>query len=306
MGRGAKSDSTFLEAAKRALGESAAKPDVSGIAGEKPPEKSNGASPLSGIITGRAFEPPRIMIVGTEGIGKSSFAAHAPRPIFVQTEDGLAQIGCDRFPKAERYEDVETALESVAGGKHEYETVVVDSVDWLERLIWRHVCERTNVQNIEKAGGGFAKGYTFALDEWTDVLRKLERCRARGMAVILVAHAKIERFEDPEAPAYDRYSPRLHKHAQALLTEWSDAVLFATRRMTVRTEGAGFDERRVAVPVGQDGGERILRTVGSPACVAKNRYGLPAELPLSWAAFSGALAASMSEAGAKDKERKGA
>jgi len=91
----------------------------------------------------------------------------------------------------------------------------------------------------------------------------------------------------------DRYSPRLHKHVTALLTEWSDAVLFATRRIITKTEDGGFGrERTIAAGLGKDGGERILRTVGSPACVAKNRYGLPAELPLSWPALMTALATS--------------
>jgi len=82
------------------------------------------------------------------------------------------------------------------------------------------------------------------------------------MMVFLIAHAKVEKFEDPEAPACDRYSPRLHKHAAALVTEWCDAVLFATRRFTTRSEDAGFGRQRaIAAPIGAGGGERMLRTV---------------------------------------------
>jgi hypothetical protein len=110
------------------------------------------------------------------------------------------------------------------------------------------------------------------------------------MAVILIAHAKVEKFDDPESNAYDRYSPRLHKHAGGLITEWVDAVLFATRKFRTQTEERGFGrERTIAVGLGADGGERILRCVGSPACTAKNRYGLPAELPLSFAALLAAM-----------------
>jgi hypothetical protein len=112
----------------------------------------------------------------------------------------------------------------------------------------------------------------------------------RGMCVILLAHAKIEKFEDPESAAYDRYSPRLHKHAAALVTEWSDAVLSATRKFRTEKEEQGFGkERTIAVPLGADGGERILRTVGGPSCVAKNRFSLPGELPLSWQALMNAM-----------------
>jgi hypothetical protein len=110
------------------------------------------------------------------------------------------------------------------------------------------------------------------------------------MCVILLAHAKVETFTDPEHAAYDRYSPRLHKHATALITEWADAVLFATRKIITKTQDGGFGrERTIAAGLGKDGGERVLRTVGSPACVAKNRYDLPPELPLSWPALMQAL-----------------
>jgi len=113
---------------------------------------------------------------------------------------------------------------------------------------------------------------------------------ARGMVVLLVAHAKVEKFEDPESSPYDRYSPRLNKHAGALVSEWCDAVLFATRKVRTQTEEAGFGRKRtIAHAIGKDGGERILRCVGGPSCIAKNRYGIVDELPLSWAAFMAAL-----------------
>ena len=131
----------------------------------------------------------------------------------------------------------------------------------------------------------FSKG-SF-VDSWRKVISLLQELRdKRGMMVILVAHAKVERFEDPENAAYDRYTPRLHKHAASLIAEWVDAVLFANKKFRVTKENAGFNgERAIAAPIGADGGERIIRTVGSPACIAKNRYGLPSEIPLSWQAF---------------------
>ncbi len=165
--------------------------------------------------------------------------------------------------------------------------VVIDSADWLERLVWDVLCEQYGVTSIEKVDGGYARGYTHALTHWRKLLADLNTLRTqRGMCVILLAHAKVEKFEDPEASAYDRYSPRLHKHAAALITEWCDAVLFATRKFTTRSEDAGFGRQRaIAAPIGAGGGERILRTSGGPTCVAKNRYGLPPELPLSWDAI---------------------
>jgi hypothetical protein len=119
------------------------------------------------------------------------------------------------------------------------------------------------------------------------------------MVVLLISHAKVEKFEDPESSPYDRYSPRLHKHAGALIGEWVDAVLFATRRMRTQSEDAGFGRKRtIAHAVGKDGGERILRCVGGPSCIAKNRYGINDDLPLSWAAFMAALSNPTTQHGA--------
>ena len=239
---------------------------------------------ISSITKGREAQPPRIMIYGSEGVGKSTFAALEPNPVFVQTEDGLSEIDCSKFPLAKSFDDVVLQLQAVRDEQHDYGTVVIDSLDWLERLVWDRVCADYGVKSIEKADGGYGKGYVHALTYWRQIVSLLNDIRARkGMAVILIAHAAVERFEDPEHAAYDRYTPRLHKKACSLVCEWVDAVLFASRRMRVdSTTGK-------AAPVGADGGERILRTNGSPACIAKNRFGLPTELPLSWSAFVEAL-----------------
>lgn len=246
---------------------------------------------LNQIHRGRRHAPPRLMIYGTEGIGKSTTASQAPAPIFIPTEDGLDQIACDSFPLAKSYGEVMQALSALYSDEHDYQTAVIDSLDWLERLIWDEVCKEYGVKSIEKVDGGYAKGYTHALTPWRQVVEGLDALRNdRGMCIILLAHAKVEKFEDPESAAYDRYSPRLHKHAGALITEWCDGVLFATKKFRTETEDAGFNRTRsIAVPLGADGGERILRTVGGPSCVAKNRFSLPAELPLSWQALMDAM-----------------
>ncbi len=244
------------------------------------------------IQRGRQPMPPRLMIYGVEGVGKSTLAAHAPNPVFIQTEDGLAEIECDKFPLAASVDDVANALAELRTAEHSYQTVVIDSLDWLERLIWDDVCREFKVSCIEKADGGYQRGYVHAVGRWRRLVDDLNVLRmGKRMAVILIAHAKVEKFEDPETTTYDRYSPRLHKHACALLTEWVDAVLFATRKFRTEKEEQGFGkERTIAVAIGSDpGGDRILRTVGGPSCVAKNRFNLPTELPLSWPALMAGL-----------------
>ena len=235
---------------------------------------------LQMVTVGREAQPPRIMVYGSEGVGKSTFAANAPKTVFIQTEDGLSEIDCSKLPLATSFDEVVRQLVAIRDEEHEFGTLALDSLDWLERLIWDRVCQDYGVKCIEKADGGYGKGYTHALTYWRQIVNLLGEIRAkRKMAIVLLAHAKVERFEDPEHPAYDRYTPRLHKAACSLVCEWVDAVLFATKRMRVDSDTGR------AAPVGADGGERVLRSNGSPACIAKNRFGLPSEFPLSWSAF---------------------
>ena len=237
---------------------------------------------LEQVQSGKTVEPRRVMLYGTQGIGKSTWGAQAPKPIFIQTEDGLGQVDCDRFPMPGKYGDVIAVLSELYSEKHPYRTVVVDTLDWLEQLIWAEVCKRKGVENIEDIG--YAKGYTFALTHWREVLDGLDALRNdRGMTVVLIAHSKIDRFENPETETYDRYTPRLHKHACAMVCEWSDEVLFATYRVHTKQTDEGFGRKKAR---GVGTGERIVWTTERPAHVAKNRLDLPDELPLEWAAYA--------------------
>ena len=207
------------------------------------------------------------------------------------TEDGQDQIECDKFPLCPSWDAAMACLQSLAEEEHEYKTVSIDSVDWLERLAWKKIADKNGKANIEDIG--YAKGYKFALDLWRDLLDALDYLREqKGMIVVLVAHSAVEKFNDPEGSAYDRYTPRLHKDASAMIREWVDATLFACRAMRINKEEVGFNKTRAtAVAMGKDGGDRILRTVGGPACVAKNRYSISRDLPLSWSEFEQAVAA---------------
>lgn len=222
------------------------------------------------------------MLYGTHGIGKSTFGACSERPIFVPTEDGLGEIDCDRFPLAQSFDEVIAALGELYSQDHPFRTVVIDSVDWLERLIWTDVCQKRSVENIEDIG--YAKGYSFALTQWRDILAGLDALRTeRGMLCLLLAHAKIERFENPETDSYDRFVPRLHKLASQVIQEWADEVLFATYKVYTKTSDEGFNRKKVK---GLGTGERIIRTTERPAHMAKNRLNLPDEIPLEWNAYA--------------------
>ena len=250
-------------------------------------------NPLESIISGKSTKPPRILIYGVEKIGKTTWAASADNPIIIPTEDGQGQINCKRLPLAKTYELVLDYIGALIEREHDYKTLIIDSADWLEKLIWQRTCADSNVKSIELAAGGYGKGYGAALIYWSEILEALDAANTlRNMQIILIAHSQVERYEDPESPAYDRYSPKLHKKTSGpLVTEWCDAVLFATRKMRVAVEKGAFNkERATAAPIGKSGGERIIRCVGSPACVAGNRYDLPDELPLVYEEFAKAMA----------------
>lgn len=241
------------------------------------------AGVLGSITQGRDTLPPqRTLVYGVPGVGKSTFGAMADAPVFVQTEDGLSTIKADRFPLATCVADVTSQLAALQTEQHQFATVVVDSLDWLERLIWAQVAADQRVASIEEIGYG--KGYTFALKYWGDVLRALSALRnEREMEVILVAHSHIVKFAHPETEPFDRFEPRLHKSAVALVTEWCDNVLFACYRVATRKTDEGFGRKRSQ---GVGSGERILRTTDRPAHNAKNRVGLPDEMQLDYRVFA--------------------
>lgn len=233
--------------------------------------------------TGASKLPPRIVIHGPHGIGKTTFAADAPKPIFLPTEDGLVGVDVDAFPLLTDFGQVMDALKAVAEG--DFKTIVIDSADWLEALIFAHTCKQSGKDNIEAFGYG--KGYTLALQYWRDLLKILDWYRTeKGMTTIFLSHSEIRRFDSPEAESFDRYFVKLHKAASALLQEWADIVGFANWHTLTKESDTGFGNKRVR---GIGTGERLLYLEERPSHIAKSRYPLPERVPLNWSAFSEAL-----------------
>jgi hypothetical protein len=240
---------------------------------------------LASLRQATSLTPPRMLIHGVAGVGKSTFAANADSPVVVATEDGLGMLKVASFPVAKSFDEVMEGLAALYSESHEFRTVVVDSVDWLEPLIWKKACDDNRWGSIEEPGYG--KGYLAALDLWRQYLDGLNALRdERGMTVIQIAHTDIKRFDSPEHEPYDRYVIKLHARAAALLQEHSDIVLFANYRISTVKSDVGFN-KKVTRALGS--GERVLYTAERPAFLAKNRYGLPDVLPLDWPAFAAAM-----------------
>lgn len=230
-------------------------------------------------------KPRRSIWYGCDGIGKSSTVAQSESPVFIDCEDGLANIDADSTPVCKDLDDVHKAMRWLIekdNGNHK--TLVIDSIDWLERLIWKVVEAEAGDKPIEKIGGGYGKGYELAIPKWEYLLRGLNRLRnEHQMTIVLVAHAEITTFRPPNGESYQRYDLALHKTARALLREWVDEVFFLRQEQVTRPTDDGFDKvRQIAI---EDLNERYIQTSETTGAVAKNRLGLPDKLPMKWEAY---------------------
>jgi hypothetical protein len=249
---------------------------------------------LSSLRRGPLHRPPRVVVMGPQGVGKSTFANSAPSSIFIQTEEGLDALDVNAaFDLAKSQQDVLDAIGALISEDHDFKTVVLDTADWLEHLIHRQIAAQNSVDQIEKIPYG--KGYKLAVEEWRKVLEGLDLLRnEKGMITIVLAHVKIKRFEDPTADAYDRYLLDLHETAASLLVEWCDVLGFANHSIATKTTDAGFNKKIVR---GIGSGERVLYLEERPGFIAKNRYGMPPQVPFpkigGWQAFEAAMIAAM-------------
>jgi hypothetical protein len=262
---------------------------------EKPAAKPRKMT-LESVKRGRYDKPFSALLYGTEGVGKSSWAADAPSPIFICTEDGTAHLDVARFDLCQSWEDIHECLDTLLDGGHEFRTVVIDTLDQGERLAWDWLLTNRKTESGKQAKGiedyGYGKGYTAAIDLWRTVLSKLERLRSgQGMNVIMLAHSNVRSFTNPEGSNFDRYELSMNAKLAGMLKGWPDSVLFATYEIFANIASG----ERKAKGVGS--GARIMRTERRPAFDAKNRYQLPFEMPLNFADFyeyakSGAVSSS--------------
>ncbi|MAM87533.1 MAG: oxidoreductase [unclassified Hahellaceae] len=234
--------------------------------------------------TQRAVQPPRIVVHGEHGVGKTTLGATANRPVFLPLEDGLTGLEVDAFPQLTSWDEVKAAITALTTEEHKFGTAVIDSLDWLEPLIWDAVSKAHGKSSIEEFGYG--KGYVEAVSYWREFLDACDKLRASGMAVILIAHSEIKRFDSPDTDAYDRYQIKLHRMASAVVQEWADVIGFAQFETTVKKQDTGFGSVKTR---GMSTGRRLLHVVEKPAFVAKNRYSLPDSIPLSWDALVNAI-----------------
>lgn len=235
---------------------------------------------LDELIYGRVTDSPlRIGIYGTGGVGKTTWAAGAPEPVIICTEDGARMIDAPKTPVARSWDELRSMFRAIGTAQHGFRTAVIDSMDWAEALAEKSVCTDHGVESIEKIPYG--KGWVFLHDKFCSLLRWCDNLSAMGMHVIAISHSEVRRYDDPEGGSYDRHGLKLNRRNAAKLAEWVDFNLFANFDTTTTTEGEGLRKR----VVGRSYGQRLLYTSRTAAYDAKTRVPMPAALPLEWAAF---------------------
>jgi hypothetical protein len=219
---------------------------------------------------------PIVLLYGAEGRGKMTLACKFPNPVAMLLERGLPRgVKIDAIGELEGYNAIIDALRSLYSDPRDYKTLIIDTLDALEPMLLEHVCLVHHWKNIEQPPYG--KGFVIADQEWLGFIRAIVALRDKhGMTIVLVAHSTIERFDDPRAPSYTAYWPKLHKRARHLIMDACDVIGFLAEDLRIATDDGGFRERVRATSSNQ----RFLFVEGTPAYVAKNRYGMPAKIPV--------------------------
>lgn len=273
------------------------------VAGVTPrPAPAKLPSRLGQVRRGKLALPPRMIVYGPESVGKTTLAANAGA-LFADIEGGSGELDVARYPfnpgeidesRPRSYDQlVEMADDLIANPGHGYRALCFDTADALEALIHAHLCKKYKVDSIEKIGGGFGKGYRAAVEELRRFLSKLDMIRAQGVAIILVAHARITTFKNPEGPDYDRFGLKVYDGKEASfasqLKEWCEIVAFIRYESGAKKEE---DEKRAR---GWSTNRRIVQLAHDAAWDAKWRLTVPMEMEFEldpstpWAPFADAI-----------------
>lgn len=231
------------------------------------------------ITRGKIASAQKVVVYGPEGIGKSTFAAQFPDPVFIDTEGSTKHMDIARFPKPTSWAMLLEEVKQIRDTPQACKTLVIDTADWAETLCINQVCGKAKKSGIEDFGYG--KGYIYVAEEFGKLLNLLEEVVERGINVCITAHAKMRKFEQPdEIGSYDRWEMKLTKNVAPLVKEWADMVLFANyKTFVIATDDKGTKHKA-------QGGSRVMYTTHHPCWDAKNRHGLPEETPFDYSVIA--------------------
>lgn len=229
--------------------------------------------PMIPITKGKVESAKKVVIYGPEGIGKSTLASRFPDPVFIDTEGSTKELDVARYPAPMSWNDIITQVEDTAA-EAPCKTLIIDTADWAEQFCIKAICQKNGVGGIEDFGYG--KGYVYVSETFAELLRACDKCIEAGINVVFTAHAMMRKFEQPdEMGAYDRWEMKLTKKVAPLLKEWADMVLFCNYKTDVITDQNTKSKKAT-------GGRRVVYTSHHPCWDAKNRYGLPDQMEMSF------------------------
>lgn len=234
------------------------------------------------ITRGKIPCAKKCCIYGPEGIGKSTFASKFPDPVFIDTEGSTKDMDVARLPVPSSWTMLLEEVRYVISNPNICKTLIIDTADWAEQMCITAVCDKYQKTGIEEFGYG--KGYTYVQEEFGKLLNLLSDVIEKGVNVVLTAHAKMRKFEQPdEMGAYDRWEMKLSKQVAPIVKEWADMVLFANyKTIVVNVDGQGAAKGKNKA----QGGKRVMYTTHHNCWDAKNRYGLEDEVPFDFAAIA--------------------
>lgn len=221
------------------------------------------------ITSGKIASPQRVVVYGTEGVGKTLFASKFPKAVFIDTEGSTEHYDVQRLPKPYTWEILANDIKYVLDNPTCCKTLVIDTADWAEKLCVKHIVEKSNKKSIEDFGYG--KGYVYLYEEFEKLLRMLDEVRSKGVNIVLCAHARVRKFEQPhEFGPYDRWELKLNKEVASMVKEWADMVLFANFETLIVRDDKGKAKAQ--------GNKRVMFTTHHSCWDAKNRAGLDNKL----------------------------
>ena len=229
---------------------------------------------LSSLRSSKSDNPPILLIYGVGKVGKTSLAAEFPDPIYLST-DGERTPDDIELPSAdiETFDDLLGVFGDLLTEDHPHKTVIIDSLDGLEPLVWAATCQRNGWATIEDPG--FGKGYLAADVEWGEYFQALTALKNAGLAVVQIAHPEIVRFDSPTSDPYSRYGIKLQRRAAALAQEKADIIGFLNYRVSIKEKEVGFNKK---VSHAEGGAERQIHLEERAGFIAGNRYSMPATI----------------------------
>lgn len=233
------------------------------------------------IREGVISKPLKIVLYAVEGLGKSTFASFFPNPLYIDTEGSTTFLNVRRLESPTSWAMLLQEVDYVIANPSICSTLVIDTIDWAERLCIQHICAKNKWEGLESAGYG--KAYTFLTEEMGRFLDKLSLANDHGMNIVVLAHAMMRTVTLPEETgSYDRWELKMQKKTSPLVKEWADMLLFGNyKTMLMKDEKSGKTKAH--------GGQRVMYTSHTTNWDAKNRFGLPPELPFDYGQIAGLI-----------------